>query len=288
MTTANRTTKPLRVRERHNWIAFALLLLLAVAVLFPIYWMLRTSLMSNAAGRKYPPALLPQWLFSNYVNTINSPVFKFWRYLFNTLSIALPSVAGVMITASMAAYAFARMDFKGRNFLFALCIGSMLMPPAVTIIPIFVMWSRGLGVYNSYLPLIVPQFLGGGAFNIFLIRQFMLGIPRDLDEAAMIDGASRPLILVRVLLPVLKPVLITVGLFTFITSWNDVLGPVIYVSDSMRYTISQGLSMFRGGYGTDWARIMSASVLAVLPALILYIVGQKYFVEGIVMTGIKN
>jgi len=276
-------------KERHNWLAFAVLMILAIAVLFPIYWMVRTSLMSNAVARKYPPIMVPpSFMFTNYVNTINSPVFKFWRYLFNTLSIALPSVVGVVITASMAAYAFARMQFKGRNILFALCIGSMLMPPAVTIIPIFIMWSRGLGVYNSYLPLIVPQFLGGGAFNIFLIRQFMLGIPKDLDEAAMIDGASRLMILFRVLFPVLKPVLITVGLFTFIISWNDVLGPVIYLSDSMKYTISQGLSMFRGGYGTDWARIMSASALAVLPALVLYIVGQKYFVEGVVLSGLKS
>lgn len=179
------------------------------------------------------------------------------------------------------------MTFKGNNVLFALCIGSMLMPPAVTLIPIFIMWSRA-GFYNSYAPLIVPQFLGGGAFNIFLIRQFMLGIPRDLDEAAMIDGASRPMILVRILLPILKPVLITVGLFTFITSWNDVLGPVIYLSDSIKYTISLGLSIFKGGYGTNWVAIMCASTLAVIPALVMYMIGQKYFVEGIVLSGLKS
>lgn len=275
-------------QQKHNNLAFVIVLLLSVVVMFPIYWMLRSSLMSNAEVGKYPPSLLPaNWLFLNYIKTVTNSTFTFGVYLVNTLSIAIPSVIGVVITASMAAYAFARMDFRGKNTLFALCIGSMLMPPAVTIIPIFVMWSK-LGFYNTYLPLIVPQFLGGGAFNIFLIRQFMLGIPRDLDEAAMIDGASRPLILVKILLPVLKPVLITVGLFTFIISWNDVLGPVIYLSDATKYTISLGLSMFKGGYGTNWVAIMCASTLAVIPALLMYIIGQKYFVEGIVLSGLKS
>lgn len=275
-------------QQKQNHIAFIIVLFLSIIVVFPIYWMLRSSLMSNAEVGKYPPNLIPSnWLFSNYTKTVTNSTFTFGIYLINTLSIALPSVAGVVITASMAAYAFARMEFKGKNILFALCIGSMLMPPAVTIIPIFIIWSR-LGFYNTYLPLIVPQFLGGGAFNIFLIRQFMLGIPRDLDEAAMIDGASRPLILVKILLPVLKPVLITVGLFTFIISWNDVLGPVIYLSDAKKYTISLGLSMFKGGYGTNWVAIMCASTLAVIPALLMYIIGQKYFVEGIVLSGLKS
>jgi len=274
--------------KRYNYAAFFALLLLALAVVFPIYWMLRTSLMSNAEVGKYPPAILPvRWLFENYLKTITTSTFLFGRYLANTFSIAIPSVIGVVVTASMAAYAFARMEFRGKNLLFALCIGSMLMPPAVTIIPIFIMWSR-MGFYNTYAPLIVPQFLGGGAFNIFLIRQFMLGIPRDLDEAAMIDGASRLGILIRILLPVLRPVLITVGLFTFIISWNDVLGPVIYLSDAQKYTISLGLAIFKGGYGTNWVAIMCASTLAVIPALFLYVIGQKYFVEGIVLSGLKS
>ncbi|GHU70455.1 sugar ABC transporter permease [Clostridia bacterium] len=275
-------------KEHTDWLALIILAALTVMVIFPIFWMLRTSLMSNAEVSKYPPRFLPsKWLFSNYYKTVTTSTFKFGLYLVNTLSIAIPSVVGVVITASMAAYAFARMDFRGKNLLFALCIGSMLMPAAVTIIPIFIMWSR-MGFYNTYAPLIVPQFLGGGAFNIFLIRQFMLGIPRDLDEAGMIDGASHAMILVRILLPVLQPALITVGLFSFIMSWNDVLGPVIYLSDAPKYTISLGLAIFKGGYGTNWVAIMCASTLAVLPALALYIIGQKYFVEGIVLSGLKS
>lgn len=277
-----------QTQKRANILATALVVFLALMVMFPIYWMLRTSLISNAEVGKYPPALLPgKWLFSNYYKTVTTSTFQFGRYLVNTLCIAIPSVVGVVVTASMAAYAFARMRFRGNAFLFALCIGSMLMPPAVTVIPIFILWSK-LGAYNTYLPLTIPQFLGGGAFNIFLIRQFMLGIPRDLDEAAMIDGANHPYILTRILLPILGPVLITVGLFTFITSWNDVLGPVIYLSDASRYTISLGLSMFKGGYGTNWVAIMCASTLAVMPALAMYLIGQKYFVEGIVLSGLKS
>jgi multiple sugar transport system permease protein len=270
-----------------NFPSFIILIVLAVMVVFPIYWMLRTSLMGNAEIWQQPPKMLPtSMLFSNFAKTVNSPTFQFWRYLANTLYIAILSVIGVVVTASMAAYAFARMDFKGKKVLFAMCIGSMLMPSAVTIIPIFIMWSR-IGAYNTYWPLTFTQFLGGGAFNIFLIRQFMLGIPRDMDEAAMIDGAKHPQILVQILLPMLTPVLITCGLFTFITSWNDVLGPVLYLSDAAKYTISLGLSIFRGGYGTNWVAIMCASTLSIIPALILYAFGQKYFVQGIALTGMK-
>jgi multiple sugar transport system permease protein len=273
--------------DRINIPSFIVLIILTIMVVFPIFWMLRISLMGSAEIWQQPPRMMPsKWLFSNFKTTINSPTFQFWRYLWNTFYIAILSVIGVVLTASMAAYAFARMDFKGKKVLFAMCIGSMLMPAAVTIIPIFIIWSR-LGFYNTYVPLTFPQFLGGGAFNIFLIRQFMLGIPRDMDEAAMIDGATHPRILMQILLPMLTPVLITCGLFTFITSWNDVLGPVLYLSDAAKYTISLGLSIFRGGYGTNWVAIMCASTLSIIPALILYIFGQKYFVQGIALTGMK-
>ncbi|HET6452308.1 MAG TPA: carbohydrate ABC transporter permease, partial [Spirochaetia bacterium] len=166
-------------------------------------------------------------------------------------------------------------------------IGSMLMPVAVCIIPIFIMWSS-LGLSNSYVPLIVPAFLGGGAFNIFLVRQFLMTIPRDLDEAATIDGAGHVRILFRVLVPCIKPVLISVGLFAFITYWNDVLGPLIYVSRTEMSTISQGLANFKSGFGTDWKAIMAACTVAITPCVTLYFIGQKYFIEGIVLSGLKS
>jgi multiple sugar transport system permease protein len=242
--------------------------------------------MTNLEINTYPPALLPKdWLFSNYPEAMKT--FKFVLYLRNTITIVIPALIGTLVTASLAGYAFARLEFKLKNFWFALVIGSMLMPGAITIIPIFVMWSK-LGFTNSYVPLIVPAFLGGGAFNIFLIRQFMMTIPKDLDEAATIDGANHLQIMFKIILPLLKSVLISVGLLTFITYWNDLLGPVIYINDQDKQTISQGLATFKGGFGTNWKSLMAASCLASVPAVVLYLIGQKYFIEGIVMTGLKS
>ncbi|HEX3047909.1 MAG TPA: carbohydrate ABC transporter permease [Bacillota bacterium] len=242
-------------------------------------------MLSNIEINQYPPLLMPKtWHYENYTYTLT--VFPFGRYLINTLTIALPSVLGVLITSSLSAYSFSRLNFPLKKFWFTLVIGSMLMPAAVTIIPIFMGWSF-VGFGNSYIPLIVPAFLGGGAFNIFLIRQFLLTIPRELDEAAYMDGANHLQILFRLLLPLIKPVLITVSLFTFILYWNDVMGPLIYVSRNEMNTISQALTNFKSGYGTDWKSIMAASTMSIVPSVFLYFIGQRYFVEGIVLTGLK-
>lgn len=263
-----------------------LVILFGLACLFPFLWMLRSSLMSNIAINTYPPLFWPtDPKLDNYSSVLQA--FPFTRYLLNTLMIALPSVVGVLLTASMAAYALARIDFPGRRLIFALVIGSMLIPGAVTIIPIFLGWTM-LGLSSGYVPLIVPAFLGGGAFNIFLCRQFFMTIPRDLDEAALIDGASHRQILFDILLPLVTPVLISVGLFTFILYWNDLLGPLIYINDTELNTISQGLANFKSGFGTDWKSIMAASVMAIVPPVVLYFFGQKYFVEGIVLSGLKS
>lgn len=255
-------------------------------VMLPIFWMVRTSFMTNLEINTYPPGLLPsKWMVSNYPEALAA--FTFWRYLANTMTIVLPSILGVVFTSSVAAYAFARLEFRLKNLWFSLVIGSMLMPGAVTLIPIFLAWSR-LGLVNSFVPLIVPAFLGGGAFNIFLVRQFMMTIPRDIDEAAILDGAKHMQILFGILLPLIKPVLISVGLFTFINLWNDLLGPVIYIADQEKNTISQGLATFKGGFGTNWKSLMAASCMSVTPAILLYLIGQKYFIEGIVLTGLKS
>lgn len=262
-----------------------LVIIIAAIVVFPFFWMVRSSLMSNLEINQYPPLLLPRvWHFDNYLYTLT--VFPFGRYFLNTMTITLPSVAGVLVTASLAAYSFARLKFPLKKFWFTLVIGSMLMPGAVLIIPIFIAWSS-IGLSNSYLPLIVPAYLGGGALNIFLIRQFLMTIPRELDEAAYMDGANHVQILFKILLPLIKPVLITVGLFTFILYWNDVLGPLIYISRNEMNTISQALANFKSGFGTDWKSIMAASTMSIIPSVILYFIGQGYFMEGIVLTGLK-
>jgi multiple sugar transport system permease protein len=263
-----------------------LVLILSIAVLFPFLWMVRSSLLSNLDINKYPPIMIPQkWHFENYPKVLT--IFPFGRYFLNTMCIIIPSLIGVLLTSTLAAYSFARLSFPLKKMWFGLVIASMLMPSAVTIISIFMAWSS-IGLSNSYIPLIVPVFLGGGAINIFLIRQFLMTIPRDLDEAAYIDGANHLQILFQILLPLIKPVLITVGLMTFILYWNDVMGPLIFISSNEKNTISQALANFRSGMGTDWKGIMAASTMSILPSVILYLIGQKYFVEGIVLSGLKS
>jgi ABC-type sugar transport system, permease component len=262
-----------------------LVIFISLLVLFPFLWMVRSSFLSNLEINQYPPLLLPKtWHFDNYPYTLS--VFPFGRYFMNTMFITIPSVLGVLLTATMAAYSFARLDFPLKKFWFTLVIGSMLMPGTVFIIPIFIAWSS-IGLSNSYIPLIVPAYLGGGAFNIFLIRQFLLTIPRELDEASYMDGASHLQILFKVLIPLIKPVLITVGLFTFILYWNDVMGPLIYISRNEMSTVSQALANFKSALGTDWKSIMAASTMSIIPSVIIYFIGQKYFTEGIVLTGLK-
>lgn len=273
-------------QNRTNLVLTGVVALMGLACIFPFFWMLRSSFMGNIEIYQYPPVLFPKTLrFENYPAALS--IFPFGRYLINTLTITIPSVFGILLTSTMAAYALARIDFPLKKMWFTLIIASMLMPGTVTIIPIFKGWVA-LGVPSGYAPLIVPAFLGGGAFNIFLCRQFLMGIPKDLDEAARIDGAGHVRIFTQILVPLIKPVLISVGLFAFILYWNDVLGPLIYISRNDQNTISQGLANFRGGYGTDYKAIMAASCMSVAPAVALYFIGQKYFIEGIVLSGLKS
>ncbi len=275
-----------RLRNGSNIAVTIVVYVLGLLVLFPFFWMARSSFMSNIEINAYPPPILPRvWHLENYPYALT--VFPFARYFLNTLTITVPSICGALMTATFAAYAFARLDFPLKRLWFTLVIGSMLMPGAVTIIPIFLGWTF-LGLSNSYVPLIVPAFLGGGAFNIFLIRQFLMTIPRDLDEAATIDGAGSVRILFTILVPLITPVLLAVGMFTFILYWNDLLGPLIYISDQNRQTISQALAAFRSGYGTDWKSMMAAASMSILPCVALYLIGQRYFVEGIVLSGLKS
>ena len=204
------------------------------------------------------------------------------------MTIIIPAVAGGTITATMGGYAFARMRFKAKRFLFSLCVGSMLLPTMVTLIPLYIMWTRFFHLSNTYWPLILPYFCGGGAFNIFLIRQFIASIPRELDEAATIDGAGHFRILISIIIPAIKSAMIVVALLLFIQLWNDLLQQMIYINTSDKFTIAIGLSQFKGSLKSDWSAIMCATCMSFIPGIIFYLIGQKYFVEGIVMTGMKN
>ena len=274
-----------RANRKSAVIRMIILVVLAALVLFPLWWIIRSSLMT-------PPevgsmALLPsRWLFSNYSEALKD--FHFFLYLRNTLIIAVPAVVFGTATAVMCGYSFARLRFRGKKFVFGLCIASMLLPPMVTLIPLYVVWTQVFGLINTYWPLILPWLCGGGAFNIFLMRQFIMTIPRELDEAAMIDGAGRVRILLQIIVPSIKPAIMVVAIFIFLTVWNDILQQTVYLLDGNLATMALGLRVFSGSYGTVWNLAMVATVLSIIPGVIIYIFGQRYLVEGIVMTGMKN
>lgn len=268
-------------------ITFIVVVFMAFLVVFPIYWIFRTSLMSNAEIYKYPPIFIPnKFRISNYDETLK--VFEFWKYFKNTMTIIVPSVIGGTMTATLCGYAFARLRFRGKKFIFSLCVGSMLLPNMVTLIPLYIMWTNGLKIVDSYLPIILPYFTGGGAFSIFMIRQFIMTIPRELDEAATIDGAGKFRILTNIIIPAIKPAMIVVALLIFIGLWNDLLQQTVYINSKEKTTIAIGLTNFRGALKADWSKTMAATCMSFAPGVIFYIIGQKYFVEGIVMTGMKN
>ncbi len=268
-----------------DMISLALIALFAALALFPLWWIFRSSLMTNPEIGSLN--LLPsRWLFENYPEALK--VFTFFDYFVNTMTIVTPCVVFGTVTAVMCGYSFARLYFRGRSFVFGLCIASLLLPPIVTLIPLYIGWIRFLGLGDTYWPMILPYLTGGGAFNIFLIRQFIMSVPRELDEAAKIDGAGRVRILLQILVPSIKPAIIVVALFIFIGIWNDVLQQTVYISDAKQYTIALGLKKFTGSYGTDWKLAMASTCMSIVPGIFVYLVCQKYFVEGIVMTGMKN
>lgn len=275
-----------RRRERvANIIAFLVILVFAALVLFPLWWILRSSLMTNPEIGTLN--LLPsRWLVSNYPEALQ--VFTFFRLFGNTMTIVVPCVVFGTVTAVMCGYSFARLYFRGRSFVFGLCIASLLLPPVVTLIPLYIGWIRILGLGGTYWPLILPYLTGGGAFNIFLIRQFIMSVPREMDEAATIDGAGRLRILLQILVPSIKPAIIVVALFIFIGIWNDVLQQTVYITRQEMNTIALGLKRFTGSYGTDWRLAMASTCMSIVPGILVYLICQKYFVEGIVMTGMKN
>lgn len=267
-------------------ISMLIVVLVAALVMLPLWWMVRSSLMKSLEIFKWPPKFFPtEWLFSNY--NIKPTTFDFWLYLGNTLEIVVPCVVFGTATATLCGYAFARLRFKGKNLIFSLCVGSMLLPTMVTLIPLYITWAK-FGLTDTYWPLILPYLCGGGAFNIFLIRQFIKTLPRELDESAAIDGAGYLRTLVSIIIPSIGPAIIVVALLIFITTWNDLLQQTIYISSREKYTLAVGLTTFMGSFKNDYAGMFAATCLSFLPGVIVYLIGQRYFVEGIVMTGMKN
>lgn len=265
--------------------AYVLLVVLSVVFLAPFLWLVSTSLKPDKQILVYPPVWIPhppQW--KNYVDGLTA--VPFGRYLANTLIICFANVVGTVWSASLVAYGLSRIPWRGREVLFYVIIGTMLLPPQVTMVPVFTIF-KNLGWLDTYLPLTFPSFLGG-AFNVFLLRQFFRSIPNELTEAARIDGATEWDNYRLIVLPLAKPALWTIGLFAFIGAWNDYLGPLIYLFDDRKYTLSLGLAMFRNQYSAEWGQMMAVSTVVTLPLIVLFFFTQRTFVKGITMTGIKG
>lgn len=268
---------------------FVSLLLLVGAIVFmaPMYQMLSTALKTREEAQmseawSWPSN--PTW--ENFTGVLFNSDLSFGRFFQNTLVIAVLATIGTVLTSALAAFAFSRMKFRCRDRLFVILLATMMLPGVVTIIPSYMLFAS-IGWVNTNLPLWVPAWLGGGAFNIFLLRQFFLGIPRELDEAAKIDGAGYGTIFWRVLVPLSKPALATISIFTFVGSWSDFMGPLIYINDREKMTLEMGLRTFQSVQSTQTQLLMAATLITMLPIVVIFLLGQRYFVKGITLTGGK-
>ena len=257
-----------------------------VVILAPFIWMLSTAVKVPGTEFIYPPQLFTRPLrWNNFSDGWTA--LPFTRWFFNTSVITLLSVSGAVISSSLVAYGFARLEFPGRTILFVILLSTMMLPFHVRLIPMFITF-RFLGWIDTYLPLIVPFFFGGVPFFIFLVRQFFLTIPLEMEDAAAIDGAGVFTSFLLIILPLSRPVLGVVGVFAFIRVWNDFLEPLIYIHSMDKMTLSLGLRFFQDQDFTDWTSLMAVSIIVLVPSVALFFVAQKYYIHGVVTTGIKG
>jgi multiple sugar transport system permease protein len=255
----------------------SILLAGSLVILSPILWMVSTSLKTPGEIAQFPPAFLPdQFRWSNYIEAWNTAPFTRWAL--NTVFITVFVVIGSVLVNSLVAYGFAKIRFRGKNILFLIVLSTMLIPGFVLLIPQYMLFSN-LGWVNTYLPLIVPAFLGN-AFFIFLLRQFFMTLPNEMIEAAKIDGANHFQIWWKIAMPLMKPAVITIAILSFNGAWNDFLGPLLYINDEKLYTLQIGLQTFKGTVQTQWHYLMAASVLVLLPIVLIFFFFQKHFIEG--------
>ena len=263
---------------------YIVLILIAVIMVVPFLWMLSTSLKTQYDAVKIPPVWIPdppQW--ENYVKLFTEqPMFQF---MLNTIKFVFFVVLGQLFFSSLAAYSFARISFKGRNVVFFFYIATLMVPGQVTMIPTYLMFAKA-GLTDNHLALILPAFFS--AFGVFLLRQFFMSLPRELEEAAEIDGCNPFMTYWRIMLPLVVPAMLTLGVFTLMNTWNDYMGPLIYLSSPEKYTMTLGIAYFKGVYTTQWNLVMAGSIVSVVPILIAYLCAQKYFIEGIAFSGVKG
>lgn len=290
VTTTKDTAGPVETTSRGTRLLGSVLLYLAVTLgalimVMPFAWMLLASVKDLAQLYKVPPNWIPDPIvFQNYVNAWVSVPFD-TGYMNSTI-VTVTVVVANLLTCSMAAYAFARIEFPFRHVLFILFLATLMVPEQVTIIPLYII-MKNLGLIDTLFSLIIPYALFN-AFGVFLLRQFIKGLPIDLEEAAIVDGANRWTIYWRIIMPLIRPALAAFGIFTFLFQWNNFFRPLIFLDSIENYTVPLAINFFRGQYATDFSLLMSGSAISIVPVLIVYIIGQRHIIEGIATTGLKQ
>jgi len=280
-----------RTRTVQEWIrnaiVYALLIILGVIFAFPFFWMVTSALKPQHQIFVWPPQWIPDpIMWENFAEALGNPLLPFHLFFRNTMIIEVAVLTGRLLSCTLVAYGFARLRAPGKNVIFAILLATLMLPAPVTMIPKFILFNR-LGWVNTFLPLTVPHWFGE-AYAIFLMRQFFMSIPRELEEAARIDGASTLQVIRYIIVPLSVPVLTVISILTFKDNWNDFMNPLIYLNNSRLYTLSLGLAFFNGQYDVQMNLLMAASVAIMLPILILFFFAQRAFVEGITLTGLKG
>ena len=272
----------------HGLVVYSLLAVASFFFIMPFAWMILTSIKTAQEAAYFPPTIIPQNPhLANYVEAWTYETMQFNLWTFNTIFISVTVLLGTLLTASLCAYGFARIKFPGREFWFIATIASIMLPPQVTLIPLYVLFFK-IGWLNTFAPLTVPAWFGGGALNVFLMRQFFLQIPTELEDAAYIDGASRLQIWWRIFIPLSLPALLTVTIFTFQATWNDFFGPLVYLTGRDKYTLTLGMNLFNSQYGSEIQYMMAIAFLMTIPMILLFFAAQRYFVGGIVLSGVNR
>ncbi len=268
-----------------RYISVAVLLVVTLIMLLPIFYMISTALKSNIEIRRVPPTIIPNEIHIENFKLIFSKI-SFGTYFFNSIFVAVLVLIGTLLSSSLVSFGFARYKAKEKNFLFMILLSTLMLPYPALIIPQYLLF-RNIGWVDSFLPLIVPSFFGS-AYMIFMLKQFFSSLPNDLFDAAKIDGCSEFRTWWNIALPLCKPAMATVSIFTFLWTWNDFITPVIYLNTDSKFTLPIGMSGMISAFRLiPWNLIMVGSIYSLLPIFILFFIAQKYFVEGIVLTGIK-
>ena len=284
--TAHATVSGRPTATRHLWraVAYLALVVLAMAMLFPFAWMVATSLTSDAQLFVTPPQLIPSPMEpDNYGRVAN--LFPLGRFLANSLFVAAISTTLQVTTSALAAYAFSRLRFRGRDALFVVYLATLMVPMQVTIVPLFIE-MRYLGLVNSYPGLLLPGIVS--VFGTFLLRQAFLALPREMEEAAFIDGAGHWTVFRRIVVPLSLPAMATFAIFAFMASWNAFLWPLVVISSQDLMTLPVGLSNLQGQYSTAWNLVMAGATVSVIPILVVYVLAQRYVIRGVTLSGIKG